>query len=87
MKTDRRLIAPTGAEIIGTLERIPGVALLQSAPTELNKEPDYSGTTDMNWDGQQTEELNGEILWIDENGQCWPTSLLIPDRRKACTNR
>ena len=66
--------APTGQRIVGTLERVKGVALIE---TEVIQHPNggltyvYQGETQIDWDSQQTVEKNGGPVFVDEAGGHW----------------
>ena len=70
-----KLIAPNGAEIIGTHERIPGMAGIQNVTlTEGGKfDLEWTGDTQIDWDGQETETdaMTEGRIFIDENGESW----------------
>lgn len=56
-----------GIELCGTLETLSGVALVHSV--EEDGAINYSGQTDIWWDGQQTVERNGQRVWVDDEGE------------------
>jgi hypothetical protein len=74
-----RLLAPNGAEIVGTKELVPGVALIQ----DVKAKPDggftfeFAGDTEMDWDGQTTVcknvGKNGAPVrvFVDDQGDEW----------------
>jgi hypothetical protein len=74
-----KLYSPAGTEIIGTLESIPGTALL----SEVTRSPDgsleltYGGGTNVDWDNQQTvRRFNPptkahERVFVCEDGDEW----------------
>ena len=75
-KVGRRAVkqayAPDGTRIIGTLESIPGTALILGVDDDGT--PEYLGETEVFWDGQQTcTGDQGQTIWIDENGYEWAT--------------
>ena len=61
--------------MIGTVERIPGVALMHKDPTA---EWEYSGETKVFWDGQATEPIDqtGKATLICDKGHEWTTEVL-----------
>lgn len=70
------LCAPNGAEIIGTVERIPGVARIVPVVTIGDKGKvswtyDYEGETVVDWDGQETMTACGETMFQDDDGGMW----------------
>ena len=75
--------APNGSDILGTLDSVPGVAVIQS----FDRDPetgaltwDYAGETKMDWDGQTPQtDAAGEILFVAEDGGVWPQSQLVID--------
>ena len=74
-----RLKAPNGKSIVGTLETVPGCAW--AATFEVLQDnalsPEYSGETDVWWDGQETVRRDGEDIYLDEDYEEWPESKLI----------
>jgi hypothetical protein len=74
------LMAPNGVALQGTSEEIPGCAQLlylrRNAVGET--ESDWVGGTEVFWDGQQTIMWRGQKVFIDENGDEWLESQLIP---------
>lgn len=69
-------VSPTGAEILGTLERLTGRAEISGI--EDNGEPVYSGETEIFYDDQVTETKDGKMIFLDENGAEWTFDQLIP---------
>ena len=65
--------SPTGGEIIGTLEHMHGVALAsdytRAGDGKISFE--YDGGTDVNWDGQETVDRDGNRVFVDESGDEW----------------
>lgn len=68
-----RLFAPNGCLIVAAKDWIPGNALLTGATRHADGslEIEWSGETVLCWDGQYTEELNGQRLFLDENTHEW----------------
>lgn len=66
-------VAPNGKAIVGTYERVPGTALAVTVTiaTSGGIEPEYEGTTEMDWDAQTTVRRSGRRLWVDEDGHLW----------------
>lgn len=79
MNKEGKLYAPTGAGIIATSDFVPGNALFSTVILEPDGTyiPDYDGETEMCWDGQYTDELDGRPTYVDDNGEQWPESFLI----------
>jgi hypothetical protein len=79
------LVGPNGMRIRGTLERVLGVALIQSATMKRGKlDYEYEGETEIFWDGQETvTDEKGETVFVDVEGNEWPESELrlreVPD--------
>lgn len=76
-----RLYSPKGTLIVGTYEKVPGVAKID--PESIRKDPNsreydfnYSGETDLDWDYQKTQREDGERLFVDENWGCFKESEL-----------
>ena len=67
------LLSPKGTQIVGTLERLSGRAMI--VPSSVRAEPtggfsfDYEGTTDVFWDDQRTVVENDERVFLDEDGE------------------
>lgn len=72
-----RFVSPNGHQIVGTVERIPGLA--QATEYSATGEPEYDGYTEPYWDGQETVTRDGKILYQDENGDEWTFDELSPD--------
>ena len=72
-----KLVAPNGRDITGTVENIPYCeAGLVNRGIFKNKDGtydfDYSGDTEVNWDGQYTvKNRRGSRLFYDEDGNVW----------------
>ena len=64
---NQRLKTPNGTFITGTLETVPGEALI--AYFEENGEPVYAGETKINWDDQKTVWREGSRVYLDEDGE------------------
>lgn len=79
------LKAPSGSLIVGTLEDIPGcVAMISGIADSKTKtgeyDIDYEGTTEVNWDGQETRRVDGVRIFVDEDGLEWAeTELTVED--------
>lgn len=71
-----KFTSPTGSEIIGTLETIPGVAAAEEF--DAAGKPEYSGSTEVDWDNQKTIERNGSLVYVDDDGAEWLFSDLTP---------
>lgn len=75
--------SPTGSPIIATLESIPGSCGIFFAD---DNSWEYDGNgTDVGWDGQETVQLAGQNVYLDERGNEWLESQLIPDDAEAQT--
>ncbi len=77
------LRAPNGKRLIGTLETIPGIAMLagEIGPSDLEDIP-YEGTTDLDWNSQKPvykEDANGEMhrVFVDEASDLWRQDQLV----------
>lgn len=73
------LFAPTGSQIIGSVDLVPGLAGFDwvTRTAEGIHEPDWSGETELDWNGQRTIEREGERLLEDETGVQWKESECI----------
>jgi hypothetical protein len=71
-----KLQSPTGKDIVGTEERISGVAQIVNAGIEAPQvdgryDIDYEGTTDVDWDAQETRVACGQRIFVDSEGALW----------------
>jgi len=64
-----KLYTPSGKQIIGTKETVPGTALTQEYKTD--GEPIYDGETKVWWDDQKTVWSRGSRVYICEDGEEW----------------
>jgi hypothetical protein len=71
--------SPTGAEIIGTVETIPGVARIArfNRTDDGALEFEWAGDTEISWDDQVTVRRDGETLFEDADGATWKESELL----------
>lgn len=59
----------TDIEIVGTLERITGVAVIAHARGDSLTDPTYAGDTRVWWDEQRTiKDDQGRPIYVDEDG-------------------
>ena len=62
----------TGAQILGTLERLSGRAETTEdsfrMDTDGNIASDYQGETEVYWDDAITVQRDGKIVYLDEHG-------------------
>ncbi len=65
-----KAISPTGALIVGSADWVPANALIEGHP---DGSVDFEGVgeTVLWWDGQYTNERDGEDLYVDEDGEEW----------------
>lgn len=71
-------LSPDGNRILGTLDRlyaVANVAAVVRSPDGVY-ELDWTGTTDVFWDGQTIETLDGERLYVCTQGREWKESEL-----------
>jgi hypothetical protein len=72
-RTPNQLYAPNGQFIIASKDWIPGNALIQGA-TRLpdgTLEIEWDGETKICWDGQYTEQLGDQRIFLDEDANEW----------------
>lgn len=73
--------APTGSEIIGTLERLSGRAGIVQGSYHRNDTGgirfDWEGGTEIFWDSVETETIDGARLFLDRDGGQWTEDELI----------
>lgn len=83
----KQLRSPSGKTIIGTIDVIEGVAVLDGwevvRPSDENEPvkelcdghllaPQYNGETDVDWDSQKPKMRCGQILVVDEDCGIFP---------------
>lgn len=69
---------PYGDPLRGTLERIPGIALVdENEARDDDGDPNHAGDTDVIWDGQETVIRAGQRVWVDESGNEFLESELL----------
>ena len=74
----RVLTTPNGTRLQGTLDMIPGIALVDpDDPMDADGTPNYFGGTEVDWNGQTQQHVNGDKLWVDEDGSTWKQSELV----------
>ena len=80
----RIMKAPNGSKIQGTAETIPGLAAgtLEEGEDEIS----YTGGTDVDWNGQATDEIVGASVFVDEDDNRWLQHPLIPDDAEPLTD-
>ena len=73
-----KLIAPGGAEIIGTYEMIPGCAGILDVTRSKDGEfeVEHDGNTEVWWNGQDTQTDGNNRIFVDETGILWIESVL-----------
>jgi hypothetical protein len=69
--------SPKGHAIQGTLDTIPGIALINGIDDK--GEPEYMGETDVIWDGQETQVRDGKILYVCTEGHEWTFDQLVKE--------
>ncbi|GBO88730.1 hypothetical protein [Marinobacter salsuginis] len=65
----KEFVSPQGNEIIGTLETVPGVALIDMDSASLEGDTlqfDYDGQTDIQWNEQKTVRRSGHRVFVDD---------------------
>ncbi|MCW5591034.1 MAG: hypothetical protein KIS74_02945 [Burkholderiales bacterium] len=72
-------VTPTGRRLRGTLESLTGTAEVSDVVRKDDGtiEIEWSGYTQVWWDGQETATENGQRLWVDSEGETWPEDKLI----------
>jgi hypothetical protein len=79
------LISPEGTRIIGTLEKLSGRGEIDLGSIRANPQGgftfEYEGTTEVFWDGQETEVWDGERVFLDADGNEFTenTLRLVPE--------
>lgn len=73
------LVTPEGDEAIGTVEIVPGVALLDTSDD--GRSAYYLDETKLGWNGQYTlKGPNGGVLLISREGKIWEAEHTTPQR-------
>lgn len=73
----KKLCAPNGKRIIGTSEILKGIAfIMNEGNTVTETEPgtftfEYEGSTDVDWNSQETATDDGERIFVDEDRSIW----------------
>lgn len=77
MRLEKPSCPECGAPAIGTLDRIPGVALFDPGDDPTQGPVEYVGETDVDWDGQQTETdpMSEDPIVVCANGHTWDTAI------------
>ena len=73
------LYAPNGVKITGTRELVPATSAIEDGSvvkTEAGYGFQFVGQTDLDWDNQTTEVINGQQIYVDEDGEEWPEDQL-----------
>jgi len=72
------LRAPNGLRIVASKDWIPGNAGIEKVSCRPDGTLDivWSGETQIGWDGQHTEEIGGQRIFLDENGGEWRENCL-----------
>lgn len=74
------LVAPSGADIEGTLDRVPGTALCTPTRDEDGGvELELHDETDLDWNKQATVRFRGERVYVDTSGNYWLENELIEE--------
>lgn len=63
-------LSPKGSPIIGTLEKLLGRAEISNIDPATGT-PEYSGSTEVFWDDQETVYRDDKIVYLDEAGEEW----------------
>lgn len=76
------LVAPNGQVIVGLLEQVSTTAYFSLESPERDKEgqfnTEYTGQSEVHWDGQHAQTSKGERLFLDDLGNEWRESQLTP---------
>jgi len=75
-----KLMAPDGTDVVGTLEVVPGTAQVSGVRlVDGRLDIDHGGETELDWEDQDTVEVDGELIFVDADGSYWKASQLIPE--------
>ncbi|RWB95616.1 MAG: hypothetical protein EOQ56_28115 [Mesorhizobium sp.] len=75
-----RYVSPTGHDIVGTYERVYGVAHIYGIDD--TGEPIYAGDTKIDWDSQVTLTRDGKQIFLDEGGDEWTFDQLVKEENE-----
>lgn len=80
------LLAPNGERIVGSLEIVEARANFDTVERleDGSLEPDYNGS-DVFYDSMRTQEREGQLLYLDYNGNEWTQDQLtfVPENAGA----
>ncbi len=72
---------PNGQQVVGTAETVPGRAEIVAdsfvRQADGTAEFDWEGETEIFWDGQQTDERDGERIFLTHEGEECKESELV----------
>ncbi|TDW20460.1 hypothetical protein EV128_12590 [Rhizobium azibense] len=68
--------SPNGSSIVGTSDYVLVTAHIKGIHDDGT--PDYAGDSKIDWDSQETQLLEGKLLYIDEDGVEWTFDQLTP---------
>lgn len=73
-----RALAPNGRPIVASLEKLLAEAEITHFYMGDNGSmvPEYEGTTNISWDTQEAVTEDGFCLYLDDQGNTWPYSVL-----------
>ncbi|MNF20738.1 hypothetical protein D3C87_686610 [compost metagenome] len=70
-------VSPSGKAIVGTFEKLEAAAIISGINADGT--PVYEGSTEVYWDTAVTAtDEDGNILFIDEEGDTWIFDQLLP---------
>lgn len=76
-----RATSPDGVPIVGTLETIQATAVVKEDSYSRNEKGEilyeWFGESEIHWDTQTTQERDGKIVFIDEDGEEWTEDQLV----------
>ena len=75
--------SPDGWLIQGTAEELPAIGEVHFQLNDDELEWDFTGSTDVRWDGQQTLKQNGDPLFVDMAGNKYPEHELVVNPTKV----
>lgn len=80
--------APSGKKIVGTYDKVPGVALAYTYyrdPVDGHVEAEYEGETKLRWNDCEAQyATNGQRLYVDEDDGLWAENEIewLPESKK-----
>ena len=72
-------LSPSGSPIVGTLEKLTGVARCTIHADGVRTYDSGEGT-EIDWDSQETVVRDGKVIFVDEDGEEWTFDQLTQEQ-------